>query len=100
MPIKPIHELSLDRECEFSLLPEATCSHCTGHDDSDLLADSDYEITALFTAQFAGTCTIDSEHRIRRGDRIAKVQHADNPMLPVPGVACSACVLDLPRAKQ
>lgn len=99
MPIKKIHELSLDITCDFSLLPEATCAHCLGH-DNDILPESDYEITVLMTAQFHGTCTIDPEHRIRKGDTIARVQHADNPFLPVPGVACASCVLDLPRAKK
>jgi hypothetical protein len=100
MMTKPITELSYDKDCEFSGLPEATCSHCLKQDDSDILPESEYEIVATFDAQFHGWCNIDSEHRIKKGSKVARVQHADNPLLPVPGVACATCILDLPRAKK
>ena len=89
-------------ECEVSGLPKATCAHCTG----DLLGDEvsndtfeEYEIVGRpFDARFPGRCTIDPDHMVRRGDLVAYVQHADNPLLPVSGVACQACVRILPRA--
>lgn len=68
-------------------------------DDLDITPDHDYEILAIFPSQFGGYCTIEPSHRIKKGDRVSKIQRADNPMVPVPGVACSICTLDLPRAK-
>lgn len=51
-----------------------------------------YEIDGrIFEAVYPGRCTIDSEHKIKRGDRVAKLTRKDNPMLPVPGVACKLC---------
>jgi len=62
--------------------------------------EEDYEVIGrVFEAQYSQSCTIDDEHRIRRGDRVAKVQRADNPMLPVPGVACKVCIKGMPRSK-
>lgn len=57
-------------------------------------------IGRAFDSQFTGRCTIEYDHRIRRGDLVARVQRADNPMLPVPGVACAACVKVLPRGRR
>ena len=55
--------------------------------------DVDYEIVGKpFEAQYPGHCAINRDHTVRRKDRVARVQRADNPMLPVPGVACKACV--------
>lgn len=63
--------------------------------------EDEYEIIGrVFEAAFPGHCTIDYEHRVKRGDSVARVQRADNPMLPVTGVACRACTLVLPRAKR
>ena len=95
---KPIHELSMSIDCAFSGLPEATCSHCLGQDEKDPGSD-DYEIIGRpFEAQYSGVCTLDYDHRIKRGEKISRVQHAGNPFLPVSGVACAACTVDLPRA--
>lgn len=91
-------------ECDFSGLPRVFCAHCQGHkeekpsvygnDDED-----EFEIIGrVFDAQFPGHCTIDYDHRIKRGDRVARVQRIDNPMIPVTGVACSACVKVLSHA--
>lgn len=69
----------------------------TGEVEDD--TDDDFELIGRwFEAQFSGHCTLDYEHRIRRGDKVSRVQHASNPMLPVTGVACSACVKVLPHA--
>ena len=96
-----LSNLSMDKECLYSGLPMATCSHCRGDDD---LANSDdeedYEITATFDAKFNSVCLINEDHRIRRGDKVAFVQHADNPMIPVRGVVCASCVKILPRARR
>ena len=62
--------------------------------------DIEYEIVGrLFESQFPGRCAVDWNHRVRKGDVVAHVQRADNPFLPVTGVACGACTKDLPRAK-
>ena len=60
----------------------------------------DYERTGrIFEAAFPGHCTIDYDHPIKRGDPVTRLQRADNPMLPVPGVACKTCTKLVPRAK-
>lgn len=89
----------LQEECEYSLLQRYECSHCMEVDDSDITPDHDYEIVAMFPSQFAGYCTLVDIHRIRKGDRVAKIRLADNPLISIPGVACGICALDLPRAK-
>lgn len=93
-------------ECDFSGLAKEFCAHCKG----DTLGDEktpefgngdvdDFEIIGrVFEAQYHGVCTINYDHKVRRGDRVAKVQRADNPMLPVSGVACKDCVKLLPHA--
>lgn len=97
--------LPYDKECLFSGLPMATCSHCTGDDDSllDLTGNydyyDDYEIIRTFEAQFNSHCLIDENHLVRKGTRVAQVRRADNPMLPVRGVTCASCTKVLPRAK-
>lgn len=69
-------------------------------DDTDLNPESDFEVVAVFDAQFHGFCAVDRGHVVKRGDRVSKVQHADNPMVPVAGVACKACTWALPRATE
>lgn len=55
-----------------------------------------YEIVGrTFESQFSGRCTLDPEHKIKRGQRVARVQRKDNPMLPVGGVACRLCIDEL-----
>lgn len=61
--------------------------------------DDDYEITFIFQAQWRGRCTINFEHEWRRGQRIGRVVHASNPMLPVQGYACAECTKLLPRSE-
>lgn len=88
-----------DTLCELTELPPAWCAHCQG--TPDLEEEDSFEVLGRpFDAQFPGRCTIDYDHNIRRGDLVARVQRADNPMLPVQGVACSACVRILPRVKR
>lgn len=59
----------------------------------------EYEILGkVFLSQFPGVCRVDPDHKIRRGDKVARVQYADNPMIPVTGVACSQCLILLPKA--
>ncbi len=105
-------------ECEYSGLAKAFCAHCTGDKLGDEKADNrltteilfdgmdqeepdsdeiDFEVVRVFQAMYNGVCTIEPAHKIRRGDRVAIVQRADNPMLPVKGVACKACVSILPH---
>jgi hypothetical protein len=95
--------LPADEDCEISGLPMAFCSHCLGDKlgDEEEFGDTehDYELVGRkFDAQYSGHCTIDYEHVVRRGTTVSGVQRADNPMLPVSGVACSACVKSLPHA--
>lgn len=89
----------LNETCDWSLMHRYECAHCMNIDDSDIEPDHEYEITAIFPSQFGGYCTIEPSHRIRKGDRVSKIQRADNPMIVIPGVACSVCTLDFPRAK-
>jgi hypothetical protein len=61
----------------------------------------EYEVRGrVFEAQFTQTCTLDEDHRIRRGTKVAKVQRADNPFILVPGVACALCIKGMPRSKE
>ena len=91
-------------ECDFSGLPRATCSHCTGDVEEKAPVygnddDEEFEVIGkVFEAQYSGHCTIEYAHKIRRGDRVARVQRVSNPMLPVAGVACAMCVKILPKA--
>jgi len=68
-------------------------------DDSDIIPDHDYEIVSNFPSQFTGYCNIEERHRIRKGERVSKLRRADNPLVIIPGVACSLCSMDFPRAK-
>lgn len=52
-----------------------------------------------FTTAYRGNCTVDFDHVIKPGEKVARVQRADNPMLPVPGVACHRCIRLMARAK-
>lgn len=65
--------------------------------DADLEPEEDYEVTAVFEAQFPGHCAVNWDHRIKPGERVGRLQHSDNPMVPVRGVACKNCIRDLPR---
>lgn len=91
-------------ECDFSGLPHALCSHCTGDTEEKApdygnADEEEFEVMGrIFEAQFSGHCTIDYDHKIRRGDRVARVQRVANPMLPVAGVACAMCVKVLPKS--
>jgi hypothetical protein len=92
-------------ECSYSGLAKAFCDHCKNgipkKEEKPMYGDTsnDYErIGRVFEAQYAGTCTLDWDHKVRRGDRVSKVQRADNPMIPVSGVACASCTKVLPHA--
>lgn len=63
--------------------------------DEEFEAVEPYEIVAVFDAQFPGHCNMNWEHKIKPGVRVARLQHANNPALPVPGVACTKCMRDL-----
>ena len=55
-----------------------------------------YEIDGrIFEAQYRGVCTLDPEHKIKRGDRVARLIRKDNPMLTVGGVACKHCTEEI-----
>lgn len=59
-----------------------------------------YEVIGRsFEAKFPGHCAVVYPHKIKVGMMVARVRRADNPMLPVPGVACTVCVKLLPRGK-
>lgn len=107
-------------ECEKSGLARYECAHCQGHklgDEQDVvhyghldpdkpLDESYYDEDLLyevigrsFQAVYSGVCTIDHDHEIRRGDKVARVRHADNPLIAVGGVACKNCIREIPKAK-
>ncbi len=103
-------------ECDFSGLAKAYCSHCLGHKlgdekpgavrygdlDPEMDDDEDVEYEVIgraFEAKYKGHCTLNYDHKIKMGARVARVQRQDNPMIPVPGVACSECIRMLPKAK-
>lgn len=66
---------------------------------TDQVEEVEFEIVGrAFPSQYHGVCTLDPDHRIRRGDKVARVQRSDNPMLPISGVACNMCVRILPHA--
>lgn len=67
--------------------------------DDEFEAEDEFEITAIFEAQFPGNCAINWDHRIKVRDKVARIQHADNPALPVRGLACTKCMRDLEFAK-
>ena len=50
-----------------------------------------YERAARFEAMYPGVCIIDADHRIKRGDKVYRLQRADNPLSVVTGVACEPC---------
>lgn len=60
----------------------------------------DYETLGSFDAGWSGRCTIDPDHTIKRGDRVAKIQLKANPLLPVTGVACKHCTSHLKGYKK
>lgn len=98
-----LSDLPMDKICLFSDLPMATCSHCRGDDLEDLTSDweeNDFEIVGrVFETAFRSVCRVNDEHTVRKGDKVARLRHGDNPMLPVSGVACAACTKELPRAR-
>lgn len=79
-----------------------TCQHCL--DPNYLVVEEDntpdYEtIGRPFQAQFRGVCTVERRHTYKKGDKVSRVQRADNPTILVSGVACKHCSLLLPRGK-
>lgn len=102
-------------ECDFSGLAKIYCAHCLGHKLGDekpeprkygnLDVESEdpediYEVIGkAFEAKYKGHCTINYDHKIKMGSRVARIQRQDNPMIPVAGVACSDCIRMLPKAK-
>lgn len=57
---------------------------------------SNYEIDGgTFESQYRGACTLDRDHPIKRGDRVARVIRRDNPTLTVPGVVCKKCLSEI-----
>ncbi len=95
--------LPADEDCDYSGLPKAFCSHCTGDvlGDEEMIGEELVEYVLKgwpFDAQFHGRCAIDDEHPVKRGTKVSRIQRKDNPMLVVAGVACTACMRILDRA--
>lgn len=104
-------------ECDFSGLAKIYCAHCLGHKLGDekpeprAFANLDVEesgedpedlfevVGRAFEAKYKGHCTINYDHKIKMGSRVAKIQRKDNPMIPVSGVACSECIRMLSKAR-
>lgn len=62
--------------------------------------DEPYVITEVFKARFNADCALDDWHRIKIGDLIGRVAHADNPFVPIRGYACRLCVKTYPKAAE
>lgn len=61
--------------------------------------DWEYETVGRpFEAVYPGRCTIDYSHKVKRGDLVSRVQKSDNPLIPIPGVACKNCTKIYPKA--
>lgn len=100
-------------ECSFSGMMKYECSHCQGHTlgdekttpqygnlDPSQDPDFPYEVVGrAFESMYRGHCAIDYEHKIRIGEKVARVRRADNPLIAVGGVACKNCIREIPRAK-
>jgi hypothetical protein len=103
---KVYDDLPMDVECLISGLPMGTCAHCRGDrlDDLDSLEAEDgyddYEITAIFEAIYPGTCILNREHKVKRGDKVGRVRHGSNPLVPIGGVACKVCTQDYPKVRR
>lgn len=61
--------------------------------------DSEFEILSTFRTLYPGWCNVDPEHRIRRDQLVGKLQRASNPLVPVTGMCCKACMKGLPKAE-
>lgn len=72
----------------------------TLHPDDVRERDDDFEVTETFLALYSGSCAIDNRHDVRRGSRVGRIRAIANPLIPIPGVACSSCVKELPRARR
>ena len=90
--------------CELFEIPKEFCAHCNKvqeepaavYGNDDLL---EFEaVGRRFQARYSGSCTINYGHSIRRGDWVTRVQRADNPMIPVSGVACTSCTRSIDHA--
>ena len=57
-------------------------------------------ISKPFLSTFSGRCAVDNTHIVKKNTWVARVQRADNPMLPVTGVACATCVKMLRRVSK
>jgi len=71
-------------------------------DDEDIeLQDQDleYEVVHTMISKESGVCCLNDSHRIRRGDKIGKLQRADNPFIPVAGWACRHCTVIYPKSR-
>jgi hypothetical protein len=44
---------------------------------------------------FPGRCTLNYEHKIKRGERVAQIRRKDNPFIPISGVVCKRCIEEL-----
>ena len=99
--------------CSHSGMMRYECAHCTGdklgdespardrYTDLEPTVDEDfpYEIVGrAFEASYRGHCNIVYEHKIKVGEKVARVRRADNPMIVVGGVACKICIREIPRA--
>lgn len=61
----------------------------------------EYELIGrTFESMYAGRCTIERSHKVKRGDMVSRVQRSENPFVTVSGVACKTCTKSLPRARQ
>lgn len=88
-----------EQRCVKTELPVSMCAHCKGLDDVVDLTE-DYRLDAVFRSRYTSVCSIDSEHRIAKGDQIAKITRTDNPFLGVLLYACPRCTAKLLKRKQ
>lgn len=98
---KVINDYPEHKVCMMTGKRQIECDHCQEIDMEEEFPEvPDYELTAVFKAQFPSDCLINPNHRIRRNDKVGFVQLADNPTIPIKGVVCKWCIKDLPRARK
>lgn len=67
--------------------------------EEEFESEDTFEIVAVFEAQYPGNCAVNWDHKIKVRDRVARIQYAANPALPVRGLACTKCMRDMQFAK-
>jgi hypothetical protein len=88
-------------KCTVTNEPMVSCYHClnSSYIEAEPTGPEYEKVGMAFRTSFKGTCTVDRRHTIKKNDLVCKVQRADNPGIPITGVACKNCTHMLPRAR-